>query len=420
MALTRPNFENILTNTAIFTDSVTVLHGGATQANADIGFLFNRASGLVPNAAFYWSESTQSFITSLTANAGVNNANLSVQSYANLTVGNLLLIQGSLIGVIGNISLGGVNAPTIGNTGAQGIFGNVNSANVIASTGVYSPAYYYANGTPFVSSTYGNTQVLANLAATNNPITIGSNLTTSANLTISSNMFFTSGVKGLFSPDTGSRLTFGMQDGNGSIYGAYFSVFGNNYSDSTQRGSAQFITDTRNSATAGFTVGRYNGSSWTTDLQVDVSGNIVINGTTASTSTTTGILQVAGGVGIAGNLYVGGNITYGSATVSDISSTIISIGTGAVAIDSFANTTIRSAKYVISTQDVTNSWSQATEILLAQDGANVNIVTYGILYTGPSQRMTFSANMTSGIIRLWATGASTNNTVKYVRTGIPL
>ena len=43
-------------------------------------------------------------------------------------------------------------------------------------------------------------------------------------------------------------------------------------------------------------------------ITTDVSNNLVLTGTTASTSTTTGALQVAGGVGIGKDLFVGGNI----------------------------------------------------------------------------------------------------------------
>ena len=61
---------------------------GITQANVDVGFLMNRANGLLPNTAFYWSESLQSFVTALTANTGVTRTNIAVQSYANVTTGN--------------------------------------------------------------------------------------------------------------------------------------------------------------------------------------------------------------------------------------------------------------------------------------------------------------------------------------------
>ena len=250
MALTRPKIWDLDTNIEYFMDPITVLHQGAVNANVDVGFLFNRANGLVSNVALYWSEGSQSFITAFTANTGTTDSNIAVSSYANLTIGNLLMVQGSILGVVGNLSIGGINAATIGNTGAQGIFGTVSTS---------------------------------------------------------------------------------------------------------------------------------------------------------------------------GNINIGGNIIYGPQLVTEITNTVTSIGAGATQIDNFANTTIRTAKYIVSTQDVVNSWTQATEILLAQDGANVNIVTYGILYTGPSQRMTFSANMAAGnVVTLYATGVSTNNTVKYTRTGIPL
>jgi hypothetical protein len=119
-------------------------------------------------------------------------------------------------------------------------------------------------------------------------------------------------------------------------------------------------------------------------------------------------------------MYVGGNITIGPALATDISSTIISIGTGATAIDTFANTAIRTAKYIVSTQDIVTSQSQATEILIAQDGSNVSMVTYGIVYTGTSSRMTFSSNISSGTVTLWATGTTSNNTVKLSRTAVPM
>lgn len=89
MALTRPNIYNIQTNVAVFSDPITVLHGGATAANVDVGFLMNRANGLVSNVAIYWNESGQSFVTAFTANTGVADSNVSVTSYANITAGNI-------------------------------------------------------------------------------------------------------------------------------------------------------------------------------------------------------------------------------------------------------------------------------------------------------------------------------------------
>jgi len=129
-----------------------VLNQGATSASSDVGFLFNRANGLVSNVALYWSETAQSIVTAYTTDAGEAASNISATGYANLTVGNVLLVNGGIIGVVGNLQLG----------------------NLIANTGIYAPAYYYANGAPFVSSTYGNLDVGAYIPTDSTIITIGS------------------------------------------------------------------------------------------------------------------------------------------------------------------------------------------------------------------------------------------------------
>ena len=87
MALTRPTFNNIVTSVVSLSDPLTVLHGGATAANVDVGFLLNRANGLVSNVALYWNESGQSFVTAFTANSGVTDTNVAVTSYANISTG---------------------------------------------------------------------------------------------------------------------------------------------------------------------------------------------------------------------------------------------------------------------------------------------------------------------------------------------
>ena len=100
MALTRPKIWDIDTNVEYFMDPITTLHQGSTQANVDVGFLFNRANGLVSNVALYWSESAQSFVTAFTSNTGQDGSqygNIAASSYANLTVGSILTINGSAI-----------------------------------------------------------------------------------------------------------------------------------------------------------------------------------------------------------------------------------------------------------------------------------------------------------------------------------
>jgi hypothetical protein len=116
MALTRPKFYQVDTTITAFNDPITVLNSGATQANVDVGFLFNRANGLVSNVALYWSEANQTFTTAYTTGAGANNSNISATSYANIKTGNIT-----------------------------------------------AAAFFWANGAVFSSSSYGNTDVAAYL-----------------------------------------------------------------------------------------------------------------------------------------------------------------------------------------------------------------------------------------------------------------
>ena len=88
MGLTRISPDMLNTTTEFFSAPMVVLHQGASQANVDVGFMFNRANGLVSNVAIYWSESAQSFVTAFTNNTGISNSNITVVSYANLTTGN--------------------------------------------------------------------------------------------------------------------------------------------------------------------------------------------------------------------------------------------------------------------------------------------------------------------------------------------
>ena len=86
MPLTRPLINNLNTNVEVFNDTITVLHGNASVANADIGLLMNRAGGLVANVALYWNESSQSFITAYTSSDGVSYSNVSSGSSNQFTV----------------------------------------------------------------------------------------------------------------------------------------------------------------------------------------------------------------------------------------------------------------------------------------------------------------------------------------------
>jgi hypothetical protein len=96
------------------------------------------------------------------------------------------------------------------------------------------------------------------------------------------------------------------------------------------------------------------------------------------------------------------------------------VGTGNTLIDSFSVGSYRSVKYVVSVSDTVNSQYQSSEILLVQDGTVATITTYGVVFSGASVRMTFSANIQTGIVKLYGTGTSINNTVKLQKISIPV
>lgn len=162
MALTRPRLGQFNTTVSALNDPITVLNG-TTSANIDIGFLMNRANGLVSNVALYWNETNNTFAVAYTTSTGATNSNITPISYANIRVGALVANTLSVAG-------GGINGVTIGSvTPAEGTF------TTLSATTIKTDDYQYANGAPFVSTTLANTaEITANLVSGQN---VGLNLT---------------------------------------------------------------------------------------------------------------------------------------------------------------------------------------------------------------------------------------------------
>ena len=198
MGLTRPKIWDLDTSIEYFKDPLTTLHQGATTPNVDVGFIFNRANGLVSNVALYWSESTQSFITAFTANTGITDTNVAVTTYANVTTGhhlpgaNVTYNLGSPTQRWGTLYLAGntidMNGATIGavngvmtltnqSGGSFTVSGSVPGqstgtfGNVVANSGVAS-----------TSTSTGALQVLGGAGITGN-LYVGGNLTVSGTQT---------------------------------------------------------------------------------------------------------------------------------------------------------------------------------------------------------------------------------------------
>jgi len=89
MALTRARLSQVNTEVASLQDPITLINRGASTANVDVGFVFNRDAGTRSNIAVVWNESGNTFAIGYTASTGADNSNVNITSHANLTVGNI-------------------------------------------------------------------------------------------------------------------------------------------------------------------------------------------------------------------------------------------------------------------------------------------------------------------------------------------
>lgn len=113
----------------------------------------------------------------------------------------------------------------------------------------------------------------------------------------------------IYNNDSENNMLFGLFDGS-TIYGAYYQVFGNQYSNVSQRGGAEFVYDTRNGGDANFHVSSFDGSSWTQKFRVDDNG-VQVTGSLSVTGSAT-----LSNFGTEFSIYTE-NITFRNSTTND-------------------------------------------------------------------------------------------------------
>ena len=270
MALTRPRIGQLNTNVFADADPITVLHAGATAANVDVGFLMNRANGLVSNVALYWSESGNTFVTAFTSNTGITDSNISATSYTTITTGH---------------HLPGANVTySLGSTTQRW------KDLWLSGTTIYL-------GGATISSPDANTVAITNQNGGSFSVTGSAAGQASGTF---GNLIANSGVAST-STSTGALQVTGGAGISGNVYiGGNLDVTGTvTFRNTVVETSTELVTG----------------------VEI-VAGNLVANSGTASTTTTTGALVVTGGAGIAGNINTGAiytnsyNFANGSAFVS--------------------------------------------------------------------------------------------------------
>ena len=364
MALTKPKLStNINTDSSVFTDPILVLHQGSSVADVDVGFLMNRSNGLTANAAVIWQESSRSFVHILTNSSGAPDANLNVQSYANVSVGNVLLINNAGIYVDGTLGTAGQVlasdgsksywAPPGGFTGGTvagvTIFqSNLVVSNTTVSTNTTTGALVVLGGAGIAGNVYADKFYVTSdifWAGNSNQFTANAanwlTIIESTDDNVTYNIPYIGDVNSgtaagsprrLYSDATGLTFNPSTNTLSVSIVSAT-TITGSGVLSTTSNTQATSTTTGALRATGGLAINTgnvYIGGS--AGRSITAAGNITVTGS-ASTNTTTGALVVVGGAGISGALYTGGIIDAAGNIIADSGTASTSTTTGALIVN---------------------------------------------------------------------------------------
>ena len=419
MALTRPKIWDIDTGIEYFMDPITTLHQGSTQANVDVGFIFNRANGLVSNVALYWNETKQSFTTAYTTSTGVTDSNIAVTSYANITVGNVFATglfwagNGAVIqtGGGGGGGSGSITVSQITNGTKSNTVSNVTSINFDTITGFFvqdlgggEVEVHLGSGFKYISVS-GQSNIVAvgedtltfvagnNVSLSTDPISKA--LTINANIPGVTGFSSNSAVVVSYNTDASTTTSGALQvDGGLGVQGNI--VTGNLI---TAGASGTGNIDGVNTITA--TNGVF-GNVYTSGLFWAGNGQVI---------------QTGGGGG-GGNTY---NITY--STLSNTTPNPVNytgkytVGTSAVLIDTlpvFGNT--YSSWKIVAVDNANNNFLSET-FDTVNDGTNIYYSQSAIIRSNLNATVVvLSSTISGGNINLYATGDSGNVSISFERT----
>jgi hypothetical protein len=151
---------------------------GALIVNGGAGVSGNVYSGAVYTSGLYWAGNN----VSITGPAGGVSGSITYNNSGSQDGTNIIYDN-----VSGNVVFTDTTDSTNITTGAVVLKGGIGIAGNAFVGNVLATGFFYANGTPFSSSNYGNVQMLANLAGTT-PVTVGGNLTVTGNLSVVGNI----------------------------------------------------------------------------------------------------------------------------------------------------------------------------------------------------------------------------------------
>jgi hypothetical protein len=405
---------NIIEIGNIITDAKTIqLANTASTANAangsgiTVGASDNIATLLYSNTANAWTTNIGLNITgnilpsaNITYNLGSNTA-----QWKDLWVSNSTIYMNSV-----PITLSAGNVLTVN---GNAVLTN-NSNTTVSTTGNVTANYFFGNGSQLtgLAATYGNANVVANLAAFgSNPISTTGNITSgnllTGKVTNSANITLTAGSN-VWTFGTNSDLTFPI--GNSKIRNGYPGSAGG-----SGDGSSWFVTSTSGGGVASpdgkqyiqvDNVGLFIGSNFTantgyawtfgTDGILSATGNITTTANISGSNITTGGLISAAGNITGGNITTAGVLKIsGSSAYIDVAGTgfIQNAGAGEMQISTVANRPL-----IINTNAGAYGWNFGTagNLTLPNGGtvSGTGNITAGNLIT--SGLISASGNVTGG------------------------
>ena len=224
---------------------------------------------------------TASYVTTLNQDLTFN-GNLIINGTASINYLNVVYETASVIYSSGSNQFGDAADDT------QTLYGSV-----IIPTGSLTVTGSITSTGGITGSLLGTSSFALNAGLLNNTssgvfATTGSNVFT-AGQTIFGNIVLSGSNRIIYNDKDDTTMLFGFYNGS-SIYGPYFQIFGNNYSNASQRGGAEFIYDTRNGGDANFHVSSFDGSTWIQRFRVD-NGGAQVTGSLNVTGGITGSLQ---------------------------------------------------------------------------------------------------------------------------------
>jgi cytoskeletal protein CcmA (bactofilin family) len=329
--------------------------------------------------------------------------------------------------------------------GHMGIVGNLDITGSISSTGnISTQSDLSASGNASIT---GNLSAAGNVTVTNalsvgTDVSIQGNTINQGNLTLGANSVFTGNILAdtitsihgnlIFTTGTGGITTI-VSD---SALGLPAGTADQRPVDPAQ-GYLRYNTDTGS-------IEWWTGTEWASARSLITDQSIIPDGSSQTyvldqTATSTGILVSINGTiqqpGVAYDVS-GDQITFTETplptdiidvrylatagltanvdvSVSYVNGGLITMGAGTAAIDAFSTQDYRSVKYTVSS---TTDWdSQLAEVLLTQNLGQVAVSTVNTVNTG-ANTVSFSANIQSGMVTVWATATANVNKLRIQRT----